>query len=116
VLHPVRLLEAYVPGLKDLPAARYVDVGLRIAGSLPAQNRVALLIAIPDDEMLLFLVWQPAEESAMRDATSALHVGAVVQRIVDARLIFPFDDREFRGAMSGTSPARTRRTSTKPGT
>jgi hypothetical protein len=95
VLHAVRLLEAYVPGLKDMSAARYVEVQRGIARSLPRRHRMALLIAIPEDEMILFLVWQPAEESAMRDAAIALHVGAVVQRIVDARLIFPYDDREI---------------------
>ena len=45
--------------------------------------------------MVLFLVWQPADENAMRDATLGLPIGAVVQRIVDAHLVFPYDDPEI---------------------
>ena len=84
---PIRLLEVYLPGLRNMPAERWADVQGRIAGLLLAQRAAALVIAIPDDEMLLFLITPRTDEKTMRDLVATVDVAAVAQRVVDAQLI-----------------------------
>ncbi len=83
------LLEAFVPGLGSLSAARHDEVQREIVAVLPP-GQAALLIAIPDDEVLLVLTWQDDNTADLPngapvvEALAHSRIGAIVQRIVHA--------------------------------
>jgi hypothetical protein len=86
----VRVIETYVPGLNGRSAAWYEALLQNVASSLRANGTEVALLAIPDDETLMWLVWSGAgssdPEPLVRDAVSreAVAQGAVaIERAVD---------------------------------
>ena len=92
----VRLIEAYVPGLSERPAAWYERLQADAAAALGAEGLEIALLAIPNDETLMWLVWgrpdQPdpgpvLAEVILREATSASGAD-VIERAIDARFVW----------------------------
>jgi len=90
VLRAARLLEAYVPGLRGRESGWLDDVQRRSARALPHDNDHVRVVALPDDEMLLFIVWtekgDPPELAELAAVLTRLDYRFVVQRVVDAQL------------------------------
>ena len=92
----VRVIEAYVPGLSERPEGWYERFHANVATSLGVEGLEVALLAIPNDETLLLLVWgRPnqsdpgpvATEVILREATSANGV-TVIERAIDARFVW----------------------------
>jgi hypothetical protein len=92
----VRVIEAYVPGLSERPLDWYERLQANAASALRAEGLEIALLAIPNDETLLWLVWgrldqtDPAlavAEVILREATSANGV-TVIERAIDARFVW----------------------------
>jgi hypothetical protein len=93
----VRVIEAYVPGLSDRPPDWYELLQANAAAALREEGLEIALLAIPNDETLMWLVWGRLDQTdpalalatvALREATSA--PGAtLIERAVDARLVWP---------------------------
>jgi hypothetical protein len=92
----VRIIEAYVPGLGERPTEWYGELQARTAAALRAAGLEIALLAIPNDETLLLLVWgRPnqsdpgpvATEVILREATSAKGV-TVIERAIDGRFVW----------------------------
>lgn len=93
----VRVIEAYVPGLRERSTDWYEELQARVAAALrPAGLEVALL-AIPNDETMMWLVWGGLDQRdpgpvvaavIVRQVTSASGA-AVIERAIDARFVLP---------------------------
>jgi hypothetical protein len=92
----VRVIEAYVPGLSERPTDWYEELQARTATALRTVGLGIALLAIPNDETLMWLVWggtdQPdsgpvVAEVILREATSA-GGAAVIERAIDARFVW----------------------------
>ena len=92
----VRVIEAYVPGLSARPADWYQRLHANVAAALGVEGLEIALLAIPNDETLIWLVWsrpdQPdpgpdVAEAIMREVTSASGA-AVIERAIDARFVW----------------------------
>ena len=93
----VRVIEAYVPGLRERPTDWYEELQARAAAALRAAYLEIALLAIPNDETLMWLVWgRPDQldpgpvvaEAILREVTSASGA-AVIERAIDARFVWP---------------------------
>jgi hypothetical protein len=92
----VRVIEAYVPGLSARPADWYQRLHANVAAALGVEGLEIALLAIPNDETLMWLVWSPPAESdpgpvvaevILREAASASG-SAVIERAIDARFVW----------------------------
>jgi hypothetical protein len=92
----VRVIETYVPGLSERPTDWYEELQARTATALRTVGLGIALLAIPNDETLMWLVWggtdQPdsgpvVAEVILREATSA-GGAAVIERAIDARFVW----------------------------
>jgi hypothetical protein len=92
----VRVIEAYVPGLNERPADWYERLQATAAAALRAEGLEIALLAIPNDETLMWLVWgRPNQldpgpvvaEVILREVTSA-GGSAVIERAIDARFVW----------------------------
>ena len=92
----VRVIEAYMPGLTDRPTDWYEELQARAAATLRAAGLEIALLAIPNDETLMWLVWsrpgQPdpgpdVAEAILREVTSASGAAAI-ERAIDARFVW----------------------------
>ena len=91
VLHAVQLVEAYVPGLREMQVTRYEEVARAVLNSLGGADDHAVVVILPEDEVMLLFVTAHVQGSTLQ----SIDASAFVQRIVDAQLIFPYDDREI---------------------
>src|SRR5664279_1210042 len=92
----VRVVEAYVPGLSKRPAVWYERLQATAAAALRAEGLDIALLAIPNDETLMWLVWgRPDQldprpvvaEVILREVASASG-SAVIERAIDARFVW----------------------------
>jgi hypothetical protein len=89
----VRLLEAFVPRLGDRPESWYEEIQVGLAASLGDRGHETLVIVMPEDETVLVLAWSVGETGIEPDGAGLAEAlvravgGAVVQRIVEARLV-----------------------------
>jgi hypothetical protein len=92
----VRVIEAYVPGLSKRPTVWYERLQATAAAALRVEGLEIALLAIPDDETLMWLVWgrpdQPdpgpvLAELILREAAGASGA-AVIERAIDARFVW----------------------------
>lgn len=92
----VRVIEAYVPGLSDRPDGWYEQLHANVAAALGEEDLEIALLAIPNDETLLLLVWGRPDQSdpgpvvaevILREATS-VSGAAVIERAIDARFVW----------------------------
>ena len=92
----VRVVEAYVPGLSKRPAVWYERLQATAAAALRAEGLDIALLAIPNDETLMWLVWGRPDlldpgpvvaEVIMREVASASG-SAVIERAIDARFVW----------------------------
>jgi hypothetical protein len=92
----IRVIEAYVPGLSKRPTDWYERLQAHAAAALRAEGLEIALLAIPNDETLLWLVWGGSDQSdpgpvvsevILREATSASGA-AVIERAIDARFVW----------------------------
>ena len=92
----VRVIEAYVPGLRERPTDWYEELQARAATALRTEGLGIALLAIPSDETLMWLVWGGPDQSdagpvvaevILREATSA-GGAAVIERAIDARFVW----------------------------
>ena len=92
----VRVIEAYVPGLTERPTDWYEQLQARAAAALRAAGLEIALLAIPNDETLMWLVWgRPDQldpgpvvaEVILREVASASG-SAVIERAIDARFVW----------------------------
>jgi hypothetical protein len=92
----VRVIEAYVPGLGERPADWYEQLQANAAAALRAAGLEIALLAIPNDETLMWLVWgrtdQPdpgpiVADVILREAASSKGV-TVIERAIDARFVW----------------------------
>ena len=92
----VRVIEAYVPGLTERPTDWYEQLQARAASALRAAGLEIALLAIPNDETLMWLVWSRPDqpdpgmvmaEVILREVTSASG-SAVIERAIDARFVW----------------------------
>ena len=92
----VRVIEAYVPGLRERPTDWYEELQARAATALRTEGLGIALLAIPSDETLMWLVWgRPDQldpgpvvaEVILREVTSATG-SAVIERAIDARFVW----------------------------
>jgi hypothetical protein len=90
VLRDARLIEAYVPGLRARESGWLDEVQRQTERALPHAHHHVRVVAVPDDEMLLFIVWtelgEPPEPAELAAALIRLGDRLVVQRVVDAQL------------------------------
>jgi hypothetical protein len=92
----VRVLEVYVPGLFDRPVDWYERLQENVAAPLRADGLEIALLAIPNDETLMWLVWsRPGRSESGLDVAAVVlreltgDSGAtVIERAVDARLVW----------------------------
>ncbi len=92
----VCVVEAYVPGLGERPGDWYERLHASVAAALGADGLKIALLAIPNDETLIWLVWggpgqtDPAPIVAAVVLQEAGGAGgpAVVERAVDARFVW----------------------------
>ena len=93
----VRVIEAYVPGLRDRSTDWYEELQAAAAAALRAEGLEIALLAIPNDETLLLLVWGRLNQSdpgpvaadvILREVTSSSGA-AVIERAIDARFVWP---------------------------
>ncbi len=92
----VRVIEAYVPGLRERPSGWYEDLQAQAAAELRTAGLEIALLAIPSDETVIWLVWGGPDQSALapavaevilRGATSA-GGAAVIEQAIDARFVW----------------------------
>jgi hypothetical protein len=91
----VRVVETYVPGLAAMTGAWYGQLQGKVAAALSAEGLDVALLAIPNDETLIWLVWSQLDNSdQVRDvAVVVLDVVAgggssgVLERAVDGHLV-----------------------------
>jgi hypothetical protein len=92
----VRVIEAYVPGLAERPTDWYEQLQARAAAALGAAGLEIALLAIPNDETLMWLVWgRPDQidpgpvvaEVILHEVTSGSGA-AVIERAIDARFVW----------------------------
>jgi len=92
----VRVIEAYVPGLRERPTEWYEDLQAQAAAALRTAGLEIALLAIPSDETVIWLVWGGPDPSdtgpvvaavILREATSA-GGAAVIERAIDARFVW----------------------------
>ena len=92
----VRVIEAYVPGLTERPTDWYEQLQARAAAALRAAGLEIALLAIPNDETLMWLVWgrpdQPdpgpdVAESILREVMR-VDGAAVIERAIDSRFVW----------------------------
>jgi hypothetical protein len=92
----VRVIEAYVPGLSERPTDWYEALQARATAALRAAGLEIALLAIPNDETLMWLVWgKPNQldpgpvvaEAILREVTGA-GGAAVIERAIDARFVW----------------------------
>ena len=92
----VRVIEAYVPGLSERPTHWYEELQARTATALRTEGLGIALLAIPNDETLMWLVWgRPDQldpgpvvaEVILREVASASG-SAVIERAIDARFVW----------------------------
>lgn len=101
----VRVIETYVPGLRARSTEWYEELQARAAAALRAAGLEIALLAIPNDETLMWLVWgRPDQldpgpvvaEVILREVTSASGA-AVIERAIDARFVWqPSGDGDCR--------------------
>src|SRR5512140_1057917 len=92
----VRVIEAYVPGLRERSTDWYEALQARAAAAVRAAGLEIALLALPNDETLMWLVWggldQPDPGPAVaavivREVTSASGA-AIIERAIDARFVW----------------------------
>ena len=92
----VRVIEAYLPGLTERPTDWYEQLQARAAAALRAAGLEIALLAIPNDETLMWLVWgrpdQPdpgpdVAESILREVMR-VDGAAVIERAIDSRFVW----------------------------
>jgi hypothetical protein len=92
----VRVIEAYLPGLTERPTDWYEQLQARAAAALRAAGLEIALLAIPNDETLMWLVWSRPDQPdpgtvvaavILREVTSASGA-AVIERAIDARFVW----------------------------
>jgi hypothetical protein len=92
----VRVIEAYVPGLSERPTHWYEELQARTATALRTEGLGVALLAIPNDETLMWLVWGGPDQSdtvpvvaevILREAASA-GGAAVIERAIDGRFVW----------------------------
>jgi hypothetical protein len=92
----VRVIEAYVPGLSKRPTDWYEELQARAAAALRAAGLEIALLAMPNDETLMWLVWSRPDqldpgpvvaEVILREVKSASGA-AVIERAIDARFVW----------------------------
>lgn len=92
----VRVIETYVPGLSARPADWYERLHANAAAALRGEGLQIALLAIPNDETLMWLVWgrpDPSDpgpvvaEVILREASSTSGA-AVIERAIDARFVW----------------------------
>jgi hypothetical protein len=92
----VRVIEAYVPGLRERSTNWYEELHARAAAALRAAGLEVALLAIPNDETMMWLVWggldrpDPGPVVAaviVREVTSASGA-AVIERAIEARFVW----------------------------
>ena len=92
----VRVIEAYVPGLGERPTDWYEELQARTAAALRTEGLGIALLAIPNDETVMWLVWGRPDQSdpgpvvaevILREASSASGA-AVIERAIDARFVW----------------------------
>ncbi len=92
----VRVIEAYVPGLSVRPTVWYERLQATAAAALRAGGLEIALLAIPNDETLIWLVWGGPDqldpgpvvaEVILREVTGASGA-AVIERAIDARFVW----------------------------
>jgi hypothetical protein len=97
----VCVVEAYVPRLGERPGDWFERLRASVAAALRPEGLEVALLAIPNDETLIWLVWggpgqtDPAATVAavvLHEATSASG-RAVIERAVDARFVWYEPDR-----------------------
>jgi len=91
----VRIIEAYVPGLNERPADWFDRLESNVAAALAGERLRAVLLAIPADETLMWLVWGPLDQRDPGPAAAAVIVrethgdgAAVIERAIDARFVW----------------------------
>lgn len=106
---PVRVIEAYVPGLSERPTGWYEDLQAQAAAAVRAEGLEIALLAIPNDETLIWLVWGGHDRSdpgpvvaevILREATSA-GGAAVIERAIDARFVWRAGGKTYSGRLRG---------------
>ena len=91
----VRVVETYVPGLAAMTGSWYGQLQAKVAAALIAEGLDAALLAIPNDETLIWLIWSQLDHSdPVRDiALVVLDVVAgggstgVLERAVDGHFV-----------------------------
>jgi hypothetical protein len=91
----VRVFETYVPGLAHRPPEWYAHLERGVAAALAADRLESALLALPEDETLIWLVWgRPDMADPGPAVTAAIHGQAAeagtstIERAVDARFVF----------------------------
>lgn len=92
----VRVIEAYVPGLRERTTDWYEGLQARAAAALRAEGLEIALLAIPNDETMMLLIWGRPDQPdpgpvvaavIVREVTSA-NGAAVIERAIDARFVW----------------------------
>jgi hypothetical protein len=92
----VRVIEAYVPRLAERPTDWYERLQARAAVALRASGLEIALLAIPNDETLMWLVWGRADQPDPGTVAAEVILGevasasgsAVIERAIDARFVW----------------------------
>ena len=91
----VRVIETYMPGLAAMTGAWYDRLQGDVAATLSAQGLSVALLAIPDDETLLWVVWSQLDRPDLWHDVAVAVVeesadgggSPVLERAVDGRFV-----------------------------
>jgi hypothetical protein len=100
----VRVFETYVPGLARRPPDWYEHLEDRVAEALAGDRLETALLALPEDETLIWLVWGGGPDmtnpgpvvAAAIGGQEADAAGTTIERAVDARFVFGATGRTRR--------------------
>jgi hypothetical protein len=99
----VRVFETYVPGLARRPPEWYEHLEGRVAEALAADRLETALLALPEDETLIWLVWGRPDMANPGPVVAAAIQGhetdaggTTIERAVDARFLFGATGRTTR--------------------
>jgi hypothetical protein len=91
----VRVFETYVPGLARRPPDWYERLEGGVAAALAADRLESALLALPEDETLIWLVWGRPDMADPGPVVAAAIIGqeaeagtSTIERAVDARFLF----------------------------
>jgi hypothetical protein len=96
----IRVIETYVPGLKEQPASWCERLLAQIATVLRADGTEIAVLAIPKDETVMWLVWgqadpvdpEPAVVAAVLRETASAGGAVEIERVVDGLVIWSQSD------------------------